>query len=424
MAWVFPWQSIMGNRHRGRIIPSRGLVHNIHFETNNYEPYSPVLAWTHTIPSGQTAGDNRVNVYRDGVKEIQITEWSKTPVAGIRPGAIIQYDLEPMTPLEASYVDSSRAFAIRPLGDRAKLTWTECAADDLDAYKVYWDAGLGVTPATLLATIYGRENTTYISPQLTNGTTYQFALALVDNVGNASAIGTVYSITADTHPLALTGATVSYSTATRKATLTAAHPANQHSDVAGVCLYDNWIPGIETPDEYVNVDYCWRKQFSTVVTGGSTVTFTTPVLWVGQHKYAMRAIDKYGNQSSYSVLTLNLALVGTTLTRGSIEPLTPINITAYATASAGIIVGWDHAGANTTAFKIYQGGTVLATSTANLTTTPHSKTISALTNGTQYTIYLTAANGGLESPSSDTATATADSSAPACARALTLALVK
>lgn len=422
----FPWSSIRGNAVRGRIIPARGLAHNIRIETNDLEPTNPILAWTHTLPdAGQT--DKISRVYRDGDLTRTVTQNEQLTVSPIRTdglavvdGGFTHFDVEPMSPLESALDQSDNGFAIVPAGNRARLTWSACSAADFDAYLLYWNGGGTATPSTLLDTIQGRENVTAVSPKLTDGTTYRFALAMRDVAGNTSSVGTAYSVTANTPPLALEGATISFSASTRRATVTGRHPLGQHADIGLVALYDNLVPG-HGLSEHPNVDIGWQRTTAYTTTG--TVTLTSAPLYPGAWAFAARVVDKTGLQSDYDVLRLSIKAAGTGLAVASATPLAPLNLIAYATANGGVILNFSHAGENVTAYKAFTGGTLQATGTASLTTSPHTLTVSGLTNGVGYTFHVLAYNGSVASPSSNPATATADSVAPACNRSMTLELI-
>lgn len=342
--------NVVGNRVWGSIIPPRGLVHGIHIDTNALEPYSPLLGWTHTLQTGQTATEAAVRIYREGEWIDTVIGASQAAIPLAYAGNMTRIEIEPATIYESQHIDSSAGFAVRPVGKRAEITWTECTADDFEAYLLYWDAGDEGTTDVLIGTFYGAGITRTISPELTNGTTYQFALATRDVLGNVSSIGTVASITAETEPLALTGVDVAYDSETRIATITGSHPASQHDDVVGAVLYDNYIPAWGL-SEYVNVDYQLRRDFQY---GTAAVSLTTRALHEGQWRFALRAIDKYGTESTYSVITLNLTTTpGGTLEEASTIPLVPLNVGADPTADAGMVISWDHAGADVTAYNIY-----------------------------------------------------------------------
>ncbi len=412
-----------GSAVRGRVAGSRGLIHNVHLESDGREGITPILAWDHLHPdASQPTANNIVRLWRDGVLEKTVYSASRESVSAIRENiasisdsGYAHYELEPVTFAEDALADSSRAFAVYPQGDRARIHWTECTASDFGAYLVYWNGGTSA-PTTLLRTIQNAETLLTTSPKLANGTSYKFALSIRDSIGNATAIGTASSIVADTAPLPLDSAAVSFSPATRRATITGHHPASQHSDIGQVCLYSNYLPGIAFSD-YLNVGT--ELRLNSVFTTSGTVTATTPPLFPGSWRFALRVVDRFGLQSRYDVLELPIKQVGTSLAIGSIRPIAPVGLLAYATSQAGVMLSWNHVGANTSAYKTYANGAHIGTIAAAARTT----TITGLTNGTRYTFHVLAFNGGVGSGSSNAATATMDGAAPAGARALTLELV-
>ena len=186
-ARLYPW-NFGNNRVWGRVIPSRGLVHNIHFEENALEAFNPLLVWEHEpADAGASASLATFRCYRNGDLEASIVGDKRYAVAGLRPDTIVDYTVESVTPLEDAVSPPSQGFYLKVIGNRASISWDECTADDFGAYLLYWDAGAGGgTVDTLLETLSGSANTRTISPELTNGTTYQFALKFRDLIGNVS----------------------------------------------------------------------------------------------------------------------------------------------------------------------------------------------------------------------------------------------
>jgi len=80
------------------------------------------------------------------------------------------------------------------VGDRVRLTWDRCDEDDFSEYRIYWDEGAGGAVDTLMETVDMRDEVEYYTEALTAGT-YQFCLALVDQVGNEGTPGAAVSVT-------------------------------------------------------------------------------------------------------------------------------------------------------------------------------------------------------------------------------------
>lgn len=412
--------NVQGTRVVSRVNNALGIVHGVRLTADASEPLTPFLDWQHELQTGLSAQDHVTRIYRDGQFEDAVTGATKTQVAAIYNSKPVQFHLEQVSVLDDQTQDSEDFFHVTKSGQNVSLNWPTCDASDFNSYKVYWDEGDGNDADVLLVEKFGTANTSHRTGTLSSAT-YQFALAMKDVAGNESAIGTVESIIVNAPPLALTGPTISYNGTTRLATISSTMPAGQPSNIAGSVFYDNYIPGVTLSDR-VNMDYWFRRDLSYATGAGSAVSFVTRELFLGQWYFTHRAIDENGVESTGTIFTLNLTLDGATLESASVAPFAPLALIAYPTADADIVIQWWHDGANVTKYNLYTGGTINSTSTTALTTDPHKATLTGLVDATQYTLRVTAANGGVESPFSPIATATADGTAPACNRTVTASI--
>jgi hypothetical protein len=94
---------------------------------------------------------------------------------------------------------------------RAAIEWHVHSSTSADRFRVYWDAGLGVPPATLLEEVgyAGQWTLSVETPALDSGVTYAFKICSVDEAGNESA-GTLLSLILRTLPMEPTGLAITF----------------------------------------------------------------------------------------------------------------------------------------------------------------------------------------------------------------------
>jgi len=204
-------------------------------------------------------------------------------------------------------------------GNRVKLTWTPPTNSDLDHFHVYYDAGSGtVSYTTPLAEVDadGSASYSWTSAPLADGT-YKFVVRSVDSAGNADTNTTTVSVTIASWPAAPTSLAYSYSAATKKVTLT-------WSGGATVNVYSNSGSG--------SISYAAAEA------SGVTSPWTSGVLTgAATFKYGVRA-----DNGSYE--ETNLAWVEFELDASEVEvnrPVSPYGLTVTpAAAGTFTVAGW------------------------------------------------------------------------------------
>ncbi|MBF9069824.1 fibronectin type III domain-containing protein [Streptacidiphilus fuscans] len=141
---------------------------------------------------------------------------------------------------------------------------------------------------------------------------------------------------------------------------------------------------------------------STVVATPTTTSATISGLGAGSsHTYTVTAVDASGVESTPSA-----AVTGST-TGGTGGPATPTGLTVSAPTSSSLNLSWTEANTSDAAvsYKVYEGSSVVATSTTT------SATISGLAAGSSHTYTVTAVDAsGVESAHSTSATGTTSGS--------------
>ena len=300
-------------------------------------------------------------------------------------------------------------------GCRAKLTWTASPAADIYRYKIYWDSGAG-GGLTYLAETDSTE-TEWISSVLDDGT-YIFRVDPVDRAGNQTTSSSTVSVTIARYPnppsdLALE----SYNYSTQIASFSFVE-----SDTAGVSgykVYHNNGNG--------DIDYDTVVLY---VAAGNT-TFDLSLTTAGEWKVGLRAYNAAWTEDNIDVLS-EFELGGSPMDHLEPKPNTPIALIVTPKSGGTFLVNCVYPAHNeeskATIVNIYcddgAGGaidynTVIATDAVD----EHIKgedavleieaTSIALTDGKTYTFAAKAATAsGTKSDASETATGTADATAP------------
>lgn len=103
---------------------------------------------------------------------------------------------------------------------RAAIEWHCPSTSDAEKYRVYWDAGAGVPPATLLEEVdyVGQWTRSIETPPLDSGTTYAFKITAVDAAGNEST-GTTFPLMLRTLPAPPSNLSIALNSGTGRASL-------------------------------------------------------------------------------------------------------------------------------------------------------------------------------------------------------------
>lgn len=406
--------------------PLRGLPHGKHLEAISGSGGSAALVWRE-LEEGMDLAQLGRQVYLNGALLSEVAGVTRTIVSPLRASGQVEIDLLALTRSELGDVDETQAFVAKTVGSRVLLSWGPPPTDaDFWATRIYWDVGTGGAVTTLLETVEGQETTAWTSPQLPDGV-YQFAISWIDFLGNESAIGTPVEITVDTIPQTLESAALSYSDETRVASFSWAQPSGQDADVVGVLVCHNHLalaPLDEAWGDHPNLEPELLVAFIPL----GTETWDSPPLftagpgltstWI----FALRAVDKWGNESDFTELTLRLAESGGTVSEVAPPPAQPLDLLAESRSGARVRLTWTHAGASTTGFRIYRDG-VEFTTVAPVAGDQQSWTSSAMTDATTYIFTVAAYNDGGEGPLSAEASVTTDGTAPSADQTVTAELV-
>ena len=456
----FPYH-IEGNLINGTAIPCRGMLFGEAAEAVPGDPTKAVLRWKESLPANLSDADITRQLYVNG-------EWKQSQPAGppmtatdLRTDQYSNLDVLLVSNGEENAGLTSAMFYATSRGKRIHLSWTDQpTADDFQAYLIYWDAGDGLGPDTLLATIYGIDQLEYVTAELADGS-YEFRLTYKDITGNIRADLAVYtSATVDSPPLAVDTPAVGYDMPTRIATLTWAQPGGQDADVVGVMIFDNWVAGFTDLADAP----CVNLRFARAFVAAGILTWDSGELWEGIHRWAICAVDAHGNLSDWTELTLTLVLDVTDLEQVMNPPVgTPDLLLAEPQAGGTIKLTARWLGSGAVSLRIYQdaalaktlgvadsgtagvGGNTTYTVISNTVTIltlaenltgaaatyslasglqTYTWTTAALTDGVEYDYYVTPWNSGGEGTQSNTLSATADSTAPSGDQVLTAEVVE
>ncbi len=348
--------------------------------------------------------------------------------SSLRTGLPYEFDILSRSQVQASFITDSNLLWRPERGNRVKLTWTEISRTtnpDFAAYLLYWDNEReDGNVDTLLATIYGADNTSFTTGELADGT-HSFKLAFRDEIGNVSTLGTVVTGVIDTYPVAVDDAALEYTQGTRKVTLTADEPAGQAGDVKGYAIYYNNLPGYglqnalclerwlrvaDTPQDLEQMD-------------GGSMSWTSEELFAGSWRFCIRAVDKAGGESDFTELVVVLAMSGGNLVEAPAQPDAPYFIDAEANSAGTITVTTRHAGTDATHIRFYQDGVQVDETAIVAGTTDYTYTTGGLVHDQEYDFTSRAVNtvGGITTLSelSDTVSETADDTAPTGTKTLT-----
>lgn len=275
---------------------------------------------------------------------------------------------------------------------KVRLSWSGNLQSP-DHYRIYWDGGLG-GEMSLMAQV---ENaTTYTTPVLESGT-YKFQLCLSDSLGNENTHGSIVTVQVLAPPEQPT-ATISYSSATRQATLS----------FSGLCrVRANLIPGVGLQTGVVD------PPVSTCSDG-----YTTTALFAGDWMFSVRAVSAQGIESAETLLKLSLIESSGALVELEPTPSRPIWVGALPAMGGMIEVQVEPDASDefaTEKIKIYAVGVLAAEVECEYPVT--TVAIGPFANGTTVSVAASAMNedssGEHESPRTDPVYATADSEAPA-----------
>ncbi len=136
----------------------------------------------------------------------------------------------------------------------------------------------------------------------------------------------------------------------------------------------------------------WGGPAGTIGSGWQSGTMWSPgTLWCGNYSWHVKGRSSTGQETTWSN-TLNFTVV----------PNTPTGLSANAVSTSQISLSWNDPGGDKDGYKVYRNGSYIASTSAT------SYQATGLNCGTNYSFYVTAYKGSLESDHSNTAnTATA-----------------
>jgi chitodextrinase len=257
-------------------------------------------------------------------------------------------------------------------GSSISLAWTETNnSDPATSYKISEGGVVVATSSTTSATISG----------LTPGSIHTYTVTAVDAAGNGSAASAPVTGTTGiptTTPAPPTGLAV---TSTTNSSISLAWTETNNADPAA----------------------SYKVYEGTTVVGTSTTTGATiSGLTAGStHTYTVTALDASNAESAHST-----SATGTT-TNPTTTPAPPTGLAVTGTTTTSISLAWTETNNADPAasYKVYEGGTVVATPTTT------SATISGLASGTSHTYTVTALDAAaVESAHSASITGTTQSS--------------
>ena len=272
----------------------------------------------------------------------------------------------PQTATAGSPSAPTNVTATATSGSSIALSWSEANnGDPAVSYKVYEGGNVVATPTGTSATISG----------LTPGSTHTYTVTALDASGvesghSASATATTPNTT--NTPATPTGLAVS---GTTSSSVSLSWTESNNSD----------------PAASYNV-YEGSTVVATSTTSNATVTGLTPG---STHTYTVTAADSAGNESAHSGSVIATTPNGTT-------PATPSGLAVSGTTSSSVSLSWTENNNSDPAasYNVYEGSTVVATSTTT------SATMSGLAAGSSHTYTVTAVDSaGGESGHSASVTA-------------------
>lgn len=260
------------------------------------------------------ANKKSVSVYQNG-KWIKDATGTIT-ISGLYPGQILTCNLKQNYGYLPGY-KTTGFYAVPIRGNKIKLTWNPInnkvdPNKDFYAYQIYWDAGTGTIDKLWVQNI-GVDNCTAIITGLSEGLTYQFKICSVDTEGNSSSYTSILSGKINKAPSAPTNVSISYNQSSRVATITGTKTSQ--SDCRGYYIFHNFIPeyGLTNFLNFDNPIYFTPQD-------SNAISFNTTELSLGNHIFAVVAVDATGIYSDFSMLKLNLYKQGGLLKQNYIKP--------------------------------------------------------------------------------------------------------
>lgn len=304
----------------GTITDSRGVVGGITITPTGVGPQDYLVSWDHYSWLDNQQG---YSVFVNGVWVVN-SSTNSAIVSGLIPGSYAEVSVLPWSGSPDEGYRTATLYATPMRGRRLRISWTPASVADaplLVGYRLYWDEGDGGAVDRLCTTLYGRNNTAWLSAPLADGdyvfTEYHLG-AMGDEVAGPTVTGTV-----NPEPLAVEDQAIVYDQATRKATITATKPT-QSADVRGYCLLWNYTPEAGTLGKLIISEQgqiAWKKS-------SETLNFETSELFAGRHRFAWSAVDTSGQYGDLVESVLELEMVGNDLVALPARPDPPDSISA------------------------------------------------------------------------------------------------
>lgn len=415
----FPYL-VAGNSVAGQALPTRGVRFGAGIDA--FAGQSALIRYAQAAPAAVTGHEALLTEgYLDGSLASEAAHDDRViEIGGLRPGATHSIQLLPTSAGENGRSPNGADWlSANVFGDRVCLQWTDKPAQgDFESYLIYWDEGDGMDADVLLDTITDKNQLEFRSDALAAGT-YKFAIAYKDRLGNESTTGSAVAVTIHPVPLAPENLEISYSSSTRKATLTWSAPSSQVSGVRTAVVFDNHCVGVVPLGPYVNSDLAYCR----AVLDMPATSWVSMNLWEGEDEDGAWRSWKFGvayllcdsagaRLSPITTADLGLALSGSTLSETSAPPPIPLIERVEPIAGAKYKTEWRvDSEANVTAFDIIQDGSVEDTVAADGSLS-YSNESGAQSDGTTYAIRVRARNGATAAADSDTINVTVDGSAP------------
>lgn len=424
----FPGSRLSGQGISGRVArPARGIVHAERLTSTS--PNSALLDWQEWHLDHIEAENLGRQITLEGDLILRTRGVTEAMVSGLRGDAANRVDVLPLSLAESTLVDGSPQVYAVAVGRRVRLEWSVNPTDsDYKGAIIYWNLGDdNELPTFELARVTGPSVRSYTTQPLDDGITYVFAIAFEDHLGNESDPLDPVSVTVDRLPLP--PVSVNHDLTGTLLSVTFDQPVDQHADVVGVAIYDNYLVGKGFCDS-INYRREHRRFFGAFPTSGSGWTYGSdewvsfplftadpalPTTW----RWALRSVDKKGNESEPVLITLTLKWVDGVLTVVPDPPAAVTSFDAVPLAGALAKLTWTHDGTAVDGFKVYRDGVEVD----DLDAAQRTWTSPTLTDGETYLWSVTAYNEGGESERSPVISILADGTAPTASATLTGTLV-
>ena len=273
------------------------------------------------------------------------------------------------------------------------VNWTEVS--NATGYKVQWKSGTESYDTTRQATITSGSTTSHTIPNLTNGTEYTVQVTATrtganDGPPSAGVMGTPEAAGVTVSESALTVTEQNATGGTYTVVLNTRPTANVTVTVAGHAGTDVTLTPSSGTLTFTTAN--WSTAQTVTVTAGNDTDTTNDTVTL-THSAA-------STDTNYNGITIGSVVV--TVADNDTAQVTGVVVTS---GNAGLVVNWVAVG-NATGYRVqwksgtqsYNTGTRQATITSGLTI---SHTIPSLTNGTEYTVQVTATRTGAnDGPSS------------------------